>query len=132
MNETTQSILPVFAGLSLVTFCISLLCIPWLVARLPQNYFQAPQDRARTTQSTPSFSSLVIFLLRNLIGLVLFTAGIAMLFLPGQGIITMIIGIGVMSFPYKQYLIFRATRPASIQTTMDWIRTKTGKESFRW
>ncbi|WP_163336865.1 PGPGW domain-containing protein [Desulfopila sp. IMCC35008] len=131
-TQTLQSVLPFFAGLSLITFCISLLCIPWLVSQLPQNYFQNPKNKKETVVSKSHISYPIIFLLRNLIGFVLFTAGIAMLFLPGQGIITMIIGIGVMSFPYKQYLIYRATRPATIQSTMDWIRKKTGKESFCW
>lgn len=132
ITETIQSALPILAGISLITFCISLLCIPWLVSQLPQNYFQNPKDVREQPLSTSSISGPIIFLLRNLIGFVLFTAGIAMLFLPGQGIITMIIGIGIMSFPYKQYLIYRATRPASIQSAMDWIRQKTGKESFYW
>jgi amino acid permease len=132
LTETTQTVLPVLAGLSLVTFCISLLCIPWLVSRLPQNYFQDPRNTKRTAFTTPTVPGLALFFIRNLIGLILFTAGVAMLFLPGQGIITMIIGIGVMSFPYKQYLLFRATRPNSIQSAMDWIRKKTGKDSFNW
>lgn len=131
-TQTFQSVLPFFAGLSVITFCISLLCIPWLVSKLPQNYFQNPKNRKETIASQSTISAPIVFLLRNLIGFVLFTAGIAMLFLPGQGIITMIIGIGVMSFPYKQYLIYRATRPTSIQSTMDWIRKKTGKDSFYW
>ena len=43
--------------------------------------------------------------LRNAVGLVLVTAGLAMLVLPGQGIITLLVGIILMDFPGKHRLV---------------------------
>jgi len=42
----------------------------------------------------------VIFL-KNIVGMMLIIGGIALLFLPGQGILTILIGLLIMDFPYK-------------------------------
>lgn len=130
--NNSEYLLSLLAGLSVITFFVSIFCIPLIIARLPRDYFKNPQDVVAKQYTPASIAKVIFFFLRNIIGFLLLTAGIAMLFLPGQGIITMIVGIGVMSFPYKQYLLYRITRPASIQTTMNWIRKKTGKTSFIW
>ena len=130
--ENYQHILAFFAGFSLLTFVGSLLCIPFVVARLPRNYFQKRPETAVLCLSKVTIGFFILFLLRNILGLLLFAAGFAMLFLPGQGILTMIVGIAVMSFPYKHNLVYQLTRPASIQKSLDWLRKKSGKEKFFW
>ena len=42
--------------------------------------------------------------IKNAVGIVFLLAGIAMLFLPGQGLLTMLIGISLMDFPRKRQL----------------------------
>ncbi|SHO45793.1 PGPGW domain-containing protein [Desulfopila aestuarii] len=124
-------LLEVLAALSALTFIVSLVCIPLIVARLPRNYFQHRQERiASLTAITPG--NLVLLLIRNIVGLLLFLAGVAMLFLPGQGVITMVIGIAVMSFPYKRRLLVILTTPPSVRKGLNWIRHKMKKESFYW
>ena len=126
-----QTFLAMLGAVSLVTFCLSVICIPWLVARLPRDYFTLP-----ATTGAPHYlfalDQLLMLVIRNVVGVALFLAGIAMLFLPGQGIITMIIGLCVMNFPYKQHLLHRMTRSAAIQNSLDWLRRKTGRETFSW
>ena len=122
--------LEILAALSLVTFLISLVCIPVLVALLPRDYFH-PARPPWSLFSSPAVQVAVLFL-RNVIGFLLFCAGVAMLFLPGQGIITIIIGIAVMRFPYKRVILLKATRPHSVRKSLDWIRRKMKKEPFLW
>lgn len=130
--EPLQSVLQILAALSALTFCISILCIPLLVARLPTDYFSLSRKPRSGTARTPTATTLVVLLLRNTIGLLLVFAGIVMLFLPGQGLITMVIGIAVMSFPYKRRLLSTFTRPPSVRKSLNWIRTKMKKEPFYW
>lgn len=118
------------AALSVTTFGISIVCIPILVARLPRDYFNRSSKAGRSGPTTTG--RLLLLLLRNAVGLALLFAGIAMLFLPGQGVITIIIGLVVMSFPRKRLLIRSLTRPHSVQHGLDWIRKKMGKEPFYW
>ena len=47
---------------------------------------------------------LLGLILKNVIGVVFLLAGFAMLFLPGQGLLTMLIGISLMDFPKKRQL----------------------------
>lgn len=61
----------------------------------------------------------------------LIVSGIMMLFIPGQGILTIIIGIILTDFPYK-YRIERwiITRPR-ILSTLNQLRMKAKKQPFR-
>lgn len=124
--------LQVLATISMLTFVISIICIPLLVARLPRNYFQLPKHNIRgdNRRLTPSY--IFILLLRNIAGAFLFLAGIAMLFLPGQGVITIIIAFAMMTLPYKKVVLHKLTRHDSVQKSLDWIRKKMKKESFYW
>jgi len=130
--EELESLLQLLAVLSLLTFAVSLVCIPLLVARLPRNYFLHRSDLGNSPSATISIGTVIVMLLRNLIGLALVAAGILMLFLPGQGVITMVIGIAVMSFPYKRKLLVGLTRPVSVRKSLDWLRRKMKKEPFYW
>lgn len=125
-------VLQLLAGVSAVTFGVSLVCIPLLVARLPRNFFQLPAAGRTIQRHQLTVGSIFLLCLRNMIGLALLLAGIAMLFLPGQGLVTIIIGLTIMSFPYKQQLVYSLTRPQSVQRSLDWIRKKSRKESFYW
>jgi len=125
-------VLQVLATISLLTFFISIVCIPLLVARIPRNYFHHQQHHTPPPRAPLSLGALFVLLLRNMIGLLLLLAGIAMLFLPGQGLITIVIGIAIMSFPYKRRLLTRLTRPVTVRKSLDWIRLKMQKDPFYW
>lgn len=120
------------AALSIITFLMSLVLIPFLVARLPQNYFHKSYSFKHSLVRRFTLWEALKRLARNLIGIVLLLAGIAMLFLPGQGLITIIIGIALMDFPYKKHLIYSLTRAKTVQKSLDWLRKKAGKDKFTW
>ncbi|MHC4161679.1 MAG: PGPGW domain-containing protein [Planctomycetota bacterium] len=61
---------------------------------------------------------------RNLLGAVLVVAGIAMLILPGQGILTILIGLIVLEFPGKRDLELRLVRRPRVRRAIDWLRAK--------
>ena len=112
---------------SLITFLLSLLLIPTMVAHMPQDYFLIIVRRHQQTK--PNF---FILLIKNILGTLLLIAGIAMLFLPGQGLLTIILGLIFLSFPGKQKLLLSLlTRPA-LRNSLNWIRRKTGRSEFRW
>ena len=129
--HTIEPVLRWLGFLSLCTFFISLAVIPWLISRLPLDYFCR-----HTTSTLPKtrlpFRGPFWFVMRNLFGSVLFFAGFAMLFLPGQGILTIIIGISLLTFPGKHRLLSTLTRRPSVQKALDWIRIKTCRQSFIW
>jgi len=66
--------------------------------------------------------------LKNVLGFVFIAAGIVMLFLPGQGILTILIGLTLVSFPRKRALEISLIRRPSVLRAVNWIRRRSGKE----
>ncbi len=116
--------------LSVVTFVGSLLVVPWLIGRLPKDYFiRHRQEVAARHRRHPAMAFFIIAI-RNVTGLVLFLAGIAMLMLPGQGLLTMLLGISLMDFPGKRNLIDAIICNPRVVKVLNWIRQKGKREPF--
>jgi hypothetical protein len=127
----TQNFLSWLALLSLFTFVLSLLLIPWAVGKLSPDYFlHITEDK--NPFSSLNISSLALLLIRNIFGFILLLAGIGMLFLPGQGILTILAGLFLLSFPGKRKLIDLFINRQSIQHSLNWIRIKRGRQPFKW
>lgn len=106
--EKVQAIIPVQAlvGLtvaSVVGFIGSLITIPIILVRLPPDYFDTRVPRHWMKDHHPVLR-VIGLMVKNVIGVVFLLAGFAMLFLPGQGILTMLIGVSLIDFPGKQRL----------------------------
>ncbi len=112
------------ASMSLLLFAGSIVLIPWLIIRLPSTYFSAQSRKPlRTVSAYPKFNFLLT-LLKNLLGGVFILAGLAMLLLPGQGLLTILIGITFTNFPGKYILEQKLARRTNILRAMNWIRRK--------
>lgn len=117
--------------LSVVMFFGTLLAVPRLVARLPADYFVGPRAPAPPGTRHPAWV-FVAGLLRNLAGVVFVAAGIAMLVLPGQGILTILLGIALLDFPGKRRLEQRLVRQRHVRKSLAWMRERAGKEPLRY
>ena len=126
------SLLQWLGFVSLATFFLSLAVIPMLIARMPADYFVRPHPFRRPFAAGTGLLYPCWFILRNVIGICTLLAGMAMLFLPGQGLLTIILGIALMSFPGKHRLLFSMTSRPSVQRSLDWIRARTGRPQFVW
>ena len=126
-----QPLLWWLAVLSLFTFVLSLVLIPWVVGRLPQDCFLKLHHNDSPT-NLPSIGSVVMAIFRNGLGMILLLAGIGMLFLPGQGLLTILLGTLLISFPGKKRLVQSLVHQPKIQHSMNWLRKKRGKPPFLW
>lgn len=108
---------------SAVLFVASLALIPLILIRLPMDYFT--RTRSQKARQHPLWFATRI-LLQNLLGICLLASGILMLVLPGQGLLTMLIGICLIHFPRKQQLIQRMIRMPRIHRSINWIRYRWG------
>jgi len=117
--------------LSAVMFIGTLSAIPWLVARMPVDYFVGPR---RVTQPEARRPVLAFFrrLLRNTLGLVLVVAGLAMLVLPGQGILTLLLGVALIDFPGKRRLEQRLLRQRHVRKSLQWLRKRAGRDPLQF
>ncbi len=113
---------------SLVTFLGTLVLIPVMVARMPADYFLYDRSEiARYRKMHPAWSLLTV-VVKNLLGVVFIACGIAMLVLPGQGVLTILVGITLVSFPKKRSLELMLIRRKSVRSAVDWVRAKAGRE----
>jgi archaellum biogenesis protein FlaJ (TadC family) len=109
---------------SVVMFVGSLLAVPWLIARAPRDFFTR-DERAHKQQI-----ALPLKLLKNLAGVVLIGAGVAMLLLPGQGVLTLLVGLALIDAPGKHALLVRIARRASIMRALNYFRRRAKREPF--
>lgn len=109
---------------SVVMFVGGLLLAPWLVIRMPSDYFLRRTPRAGTWRARHPLVRALLHVLKNALGIGLTLAGIAMLVLPGQGILTILVGVSLLEFPGKRRLELALVRRPAIHKALDWIRAK--------
>lgn len=119
------------AILSLITFILSLILLPYLIRRIPSDYFLQLSDELPEFRGY-NVKVVLIFLLRNIFGSLLLFCGIAMLFLPGQGLITIFVSLLLLTFPGKKRLITYLTSLKTVRRTVNWIRKKAHKRPINW
>ena len=109
--------------LSIVGFVGSLIAIPFVLVRLPPQYFDVRHPRIWMQEQHPVLR-WVGLILKNVVGVVFFLAGVAMLFLPGQGLLTMLIGLSMVDFPGKRRLESKLIGQATVLKTINTLRHK--------
>lgn len=126
--EGREALLGWLAIVSVVTFVGTLVAMPWLVARIPSDYFM-PTRRHRTPWSEHHpVIRVTLAILKNLAGVVFVLAGVAMIFLPGQGVITILIGVVLMDFPGKYRLERWIVAKKPVHRSIDWLRRRAGRK----
>ena len=113
LREMALGIL-IFAG----TFLISLAVVSFILVKLPPTYFQPSHSRPFWLDRHPAirWSGLIT---KNALGVVLVLLGILMSVpgVPGQGILTILLGIMLVDFPGKRRLEYKlVSRPRVLET----------------
>lgn len=125
-------VLELLGILSLLTFVGSLFAIPWIIGKLPPDYFILHRRLVEARHERHPVLAKIIFVARNIIGILFLAAGMAMLVLPGQGIITMLIGISFMDFPRKHNIVDNLIHRPRIMKLLNWLRRKGKKTPFQF
>ena len=110
--------------LSAVMFVGTIVAVPWIILRLPADYFARRSRRRRwlATQS-PTLGRLLLAI-KNLLGLLFLVMGVTMLVLPGQGVLTILIGLTLLDFPGKFKLERFIVRRRPVLQSMNWLRER--------
>ena len=125
---TWQSVL--FAALLfLVTFAISLAIVAFIMVNIPADYFRKDRPRNLWTDRHPVVRFLGVFV-KNLLGIVLVVLGIVMSIpgVPGQGILTILLGIMLLDFPGKRDLEHRLVSRPPVLKAINKLRHRFGKD----
>ena len=116
------------AVLFVATFFGSLLCVGVLLVKLPSTYFAAEHPQRLRDYRHPAVR-LVLRVLKNLLGLCLVVAGVLLSVpgIPGQGVLTMLIGIMLLDFPGKRRLERKLVSRKRVLNTINRLRQRFGK-----
>ncbi|MCO6442322.1 MAG: hypothetical protein J5I81_14885 [Nitrococcus mobilis] len=120
-------IIPWLIALSVITLLISVIAVPWVVTIVPADYFTHRFRRRLHRRGNNSAGIWLWLMAKNLLGGILVMLGLIMLVAPGQGILTILIGLGIADFPGKYHLERRLVGLPGILRTINWIRRRHGR-----
>ncbi len=130
MNHHQEMLLLWASGLSLAGVVGTIVGVPWVVARLPHDYFnQAHRAVWRYSGDEPWFA-LVLGGLKNVVGALLVLLGLIMLVTPGQGLLTLMVGLLLMNFPGKYQLERWLVQRRGVLAALNWLRNRGGHLPF--
>ena len=130
MSEFFQGILAdesllLYLGLfSLFSFIATLVIIPWLILELPDDYFAEPTRHSFLGELHHPVLRVLLIVLKNMLGASFLLLGIALLVLPGQGLLTMLLGLILIDFPGKYHLQRWLVTKKSVLHSVNWLRAK--------
>jgi hypothetical protein len=113
-------------ALSMVFFVGTLIAIPFILVRLPADYFDVRVPRPWMEDHHPVLR-LLGHIVKNAVGAIFLFAGFLMLFLPGQGVLTMLIGISMLDFPGKRKVEAKLIGQPTVLSVINGMRQKFNK-----
>jgi hypothetical protein len=112
---------------SLLIFLATLIGLPFIIIKLPENYLVSPKDHSLRKYVRGTALDLPYRIAKNLLGWMLILTGLAMLVLPGQGLLAIVVGLSLIKFPGKQKTIRTIVHQENVLKSANWIRAKAGK-----
>jgi len=106
---------------------VSFIAVPMVIRRMPYDYFLESSEGTEAIREQHPALRLVFLMLKNVLGLFLVIGGLIMFLTPGQGILTLMIGILLLNFPGKRRLEIRLIRMKPLRRAVDWIRRRAGR-----
>ena len=122
--QTHHELLSWVAVISLVTFAGTLFAMPILILHIPDNYFLHKKRISPHNPKDAISLRLVCRIFKNILGLFFVLTGLIMLFLPGQGLLSILIGVMLMNFPGKYKVERTIIRQEKVLSTINWLRAK--------
>jgi hypothetical protein len=110
------------------TFALSLAIVSLIVVKLPPDYFRRSGDH-HFLADKPKWIRLAAIVGKNLLGAILVIVGVILSIpgVPGQGILTILLGIMLLDFPGKHRLEYKIVSKPKVRDAIDRLRLKFGK-----
>ncbi|MDD9933371.1 MAG: hypothetical protein OXT09_07210 [Myxococcales bacterium] len=111
---------------SLLSLIGGVALVPLVITRLPADYFVRGRAERKAARRHPLLR-IGRLALQNAVGGTLLLAGIAMLVLPGQGVLTILAALTLLTFPGKRRLQRRILALPGLHRLVDALRRRAGK-----
>lgn len=114
--------------LFLITFSASLGLVSLILIKLPADYFCSHYDRQLWSGRAPALR-IAAAIGKNVLGVLLIVLGIIMSLpgVPGQGLLTVLLGVMLVDFPGKDRLERKLLHRPAIRNSIDKLRGRFGK-----
>lgn len=115
-------------GLFLVSLAISFGALALVMVKIPENYFSSTHNREFMTDSS-FFVRWGAVIAKNVLGVFLICLGIVLSLpgVPGQGVLTILLGLIMVDIPGKRPLEARIIQRPSVLAAINKLRAKYGK-----
>jgi len=128
--EQHQGIIQGLASASAAMFVLTILAVVLVIIQIPEDYFVRDRRPVETgTRHWILHGTIVV--LKNLAGVICILVGLALLVLPGQGLLLILIGLMLTNFPHKYELEQSIVSRASIRRIVNWIRRRAARPPLR-
>lgn len=121
-----ERVLSALVIVSIVTFVATLIIVPFMIIRLPEDYFVRDERIETLLHKRHPMIRLALMIGKNLLGGVLVVGGLAMLVMPGQGVLSILIGLSLIDFPGKFWLERKIVCRKPVHRAINWIRRRGG------
>ena len=113
-------------GLSVLMFVGSLVLVTVLIVRMPADYFAHRRPPPDSWRGQHPIIRILVLLIKNVVGVLLVVIGVVLSLpgVPGQGVLTILIGLTMLNFPGKRRLELAVVRSRPVNRAINWIRTK--------
>lgn len=113
---------------SVALFVLSVVGVPWFMARVPADYFTRHErgELHMIAVHQPGWR-VALRVVKNLLGAIVLLAGIAMLVLPGQGLLTILASLFLLDFPGKRRLQRRIIASGPVFRALNRLRERAGR-----
>jgi hypothetical protein len=115
------------AAASLAMFAFSLIALPVVLIYLPANYFVRRPRKLSWWRGPRPALRLAGIVAKNLAGVVLVIAGVVMLVTPGQGVLSILVGLAMIDFPGKARFEAKLIGRPAVHHAINRIRAKAGR-----
>jgi hypothetical protein len=124
--ESHERVLWWLAAASMVLLFVSAIAAPFLLGRIPIDYYAHTRRSRKPWADLHPVMRALLVTGKNALGLVFVVAGIAMLLLPGPGIITVLAGLMLLDFPRRHRLErWIVLQPRALRS-INWVRQRNG------
>ncbi len=115
-----------WAAVFVISMVVSLVIVGVVMVKIPENYF-SPDYQHDFLPNSSWLTRWGAVVGKNIAGLILVIAGVVMLVGPGQGILTILIGLILMDIPGKRPLEARLIKRPVILAAVNNFRAKYNK-----
>jgi len=128
-DETTPWwLIALITAATIAMFFGSIALTAWALVRIPADYFQGEKAHVPWAAHHPA-ARWALHIGKNLLGVVLVIAGLIMSIpgVPGQGLLTTLLGLMLLDFPGKRKAEQWLVRKRRVRSAIDGIRARFGR-----